>query len=178
MDEGAELAAKVGRAAHGAVPVADNGLGDKRGEVVIILPADTLDSDGNVGSGHGVVTDPDLRADEVGLGLLSRGDGREAGRGGGRETSEVLLGKLDELGVGDAASTDENHAVSSVVGLDVVLEVVTLDGLNVLLGAQNGPSEGLALVSGGVQVVKNNLLKLLVDLLLLAEDDITLTLNG
>lgn len=178
MNEGAELAAKVGGAAHGAVPVANNGLSDERGEVVVVLPANTLDGDGDVGSGHGIVTDPDFGADEVGLGLLSGGDRGKTSRRSGGEAGEVLLGKLDELGVGDATSTNEDHAVSSVVGLDVALEVVTLDGLDVLLGSENGAAERLALVRGGVEVVENNLLELLVDLLLLTEDDITLALNG
>lgn len=178
VHESAKLAAEVGRAAHSAVPVANDGLSDERSEVVIVLPADTLDSNGDIGGGHGVVTDPDLGANEIGLGLLSSGDGGETGRGSSGEASEVLLSKLDELGMRYATSTDENHAVSSVVGLDVLLKVTALDGLDVLLGAEDGPAEGLALVSGSVQVVENNLLELLVNLLLLAEDDITLTLNG
>jgi hypothetical protein len=96
----------------------------------------------------------------------------------GGEVGKVLLGKVDELLVGDTSSTNKNHAVSGVVGLDVVLEVGALDGLDILLGAENGASEGLALESGGVQVVENNLLELLVDFLLFAENDITLALNG
>lgn len=38
VDEGAELAAEVRSVAHGAVPVSDNGLGDKSSEVVVVLP--------------------------------------------------------------------------------------------------------------------------------------------
>jgi hypothetical protein len=80
--------------------------------------------------------------------------------------------------VRDATSANKNHAVGSVVGLDVVLEVGALDGLDVLLGAENGAAEGLTLESGGVQVVKDNLFELLVHLFLLAENDITLALDG
>ena len=178
-DESAELAAEVCRVAHGAVPVTDDSLGNEGSEVVGVAPADTLDGNGNVGATHGVVTEPDLGADELGLQLLLLGDdlvGVVLGLGG--QVGKVLLGKLDELLVGNAASTDEDHAVGGVVGLDVVLEVGALDALNVLLGSENGASERLALVGGGVQVVENNLLELLVDLLLLAKDDVALALDG
>lgn len=79
--------------------------------------------------------------------------------------------------MGNATSTDKDHTVSSVVGLDVVLEIGALDALDVLLGSEDGAAEGLALESGGVEVVENDLLKLLVYLFLLAENDITLALN-
>jgi hypothetical protein len=55
-DEVAELAAEVGRLAHGAVPVANDGLCDECGEVVWIAPADTLYGNGDVGGSHGVVS--------------------------------------------------------------------------------------------------------------------------
>jgi hypothetical protein len=90
----------------------------------------------------------------------------------------VLLGEIDQLLVGNTSSTNKNHAVSGVVGLDVVLEVGALDGLDVLLGSKDGASEGLALESGGVKVVENHLLELLVNLLLFTENDITLALDG
>lgn len=178
-DESAELAAHIRGVAHCAVPVANDGLGDESGEVVIVLPADTLNSNGDVGGRHGVVADPDLRADKVGLGLLLLGEdlGGVVGRLGG-EGAEVLLGEIDKLLVGNTTSSDEDHAVSSVVGLDVVLKVGALDALDVLLGAEDGTSEGLSLESGSVEVVENDLLELLVNLLLLAENDIALTLNG
>jgi hypothetical protein len=90
----------------------------------------------------------------------------------------VLLGEVDQLLVGDATGTDKNHAVGGVVGLDVIFEIGALDSLDVLLGSEDGASEGLALESGCVQVVENNLLELLVHLFLLAENDITLALDG
>lgn len=177
-DERAELAAKVVGVAHGAVPVANDGLGDKGSEVVLVVPAHTLDGNGDVGRALGVIPDPDLRSNELGL-LLLLGDllARVVGCLGG-ERGKVLLGKVNELLVGDATSTNEHHAVSSVVGLDVVLQVGALDALDVLLGAENSASEGLVLECGGVQVVENNLLELLVDLLLLAENDVALALDG
>ena len=52
--------------------------------------------------------------------------------------------------MGDATSANEDHAVSGVVGLDVVLEIGALDALDVLLGSEDGAAEGLALESGGV----------------------------
>lgn len=179
VDERAELAAQVGGVAHGAVPVADDGLGDEGSEVVIILPADTLNSESNVGRGDGVITESDLRSDELGgTLLLSRKGNSGRGRGLVGETAEVLLGESDELLMRDTTSTDQNHAIGSVVGLDVVEEVVAVDGLDVLLRAEDGATQGLALESGGVEVVENDLLKLLVNLLLLTQDHITFTLNG
>lgn len=178
-DVGAELAAEEGRLAHGTVPVTDDGLGDQSGEVVIILPADTLDGESDVSGGDGVVTKTNLRANELGGALLlsskSQGSG---GRGLAGEATKVLLSESNELLMRNATSTDQDHAVSSVVGLDVVGQVVTGDGLDVLLGTEDGAAKGLALVSGGVKVVEDNLLELLVNLLLLAQDHIALTLDG
>lgn len=80
--------------------------------------------------------------------------------------------------MGYAASTNKDHAVGGVVGLDVALEIGALNALDVLLGSEDGAAKGLSLESGGVQVVKYNLLELLVNLLLFAENDITLALDG
>lgn len=178
-DVGAELASKERRLAHSTVPVADDGLGNKGGEVVIVLPANTLNGKSDVSGGDGVVTEANLRADELGGALLlgSEGEG-SGGRGLAGEPTEVLRSEADELLVGDATSTNQNHAVGGVVGLDVVGQVLAGNSLDVLLGAENGATEGLALVSSGVQVVEDNLLELLVNLLLLAQDHITLTLDG
>lgn len=179
VHEGAELAAKVRRVAHSTVPVANNSLSDKGSEVVVILPADTLDGDRNVSSRHRVVSYPDLRANEVRLSLQTTHSGRWLRVGVLlRHLGEVLLGQLDELLVRDTTSADQHHAVSSVVGLDVVLKVVALDRLDVLLGAQDGAAERLVLEGGRVQVVEDNLLHLLVHLLLLTQDDVSLTLDS
>jgi hypothetical protein len=178
-DEVAELATKVVGGTHGAVPVADDSLCYQRGEVVGVAPAHTLNSNGNVGGAHGIVTKTDLGSNKVGLLLLLSSD--RLGRvvlGLRGKVGKVLLGKVDELLVGNATSANEDHAVSSVVGLDVVLEISALDALDVLLGSENGAAEGLALESGGVKVVENNLLELLVHLFLLAENNITLALDG
>lgn len=178
-DKVAELATKVVGGAHGAVPVSNNGLGDQCGEVVGVTPANTLHGNGDVGSSHGVVTESDLGADEVGLRLLLSGNGLvRVVLGLGGQVGEVLLGEVDQLLVGNATSANEDHAVSSVVGLDIVLEVGALDALDVLLGSKDGAAEGLSLEGGGVEVVENDLLELLVDLLLLAKNHITLAFDG
>lgn len=68
MHKIAKLASEVWRVAHSSIPVSYNGLGDKSSEVVWILPADTLHSDGNVSSRDGIVSHTDLRPDKVGPG--------------------------------------------------------------------------------------------------------------
>ena len=179
VHDGAKLAAKIRRVAHGTVPVTNDGLGDQAGEVVIVLPAQTLDGKGNVGRGKSVITESDFGADELGSPLLLKREslgGR--GRGLAGEATEVLLGQSDELLVGDTTSTNQDHAVSGVVGLDVVDQVLPLDGLDVLLGTEDGATKRLALESSGVEVVENNLLELLVNLLLLTQDNVPLTFNG
>ena len=179
MDEGGELGSHVGGVAHSLVPVTDNSLGNKGGEVVVRLPGDTLNSNGDVCGWDGLIEDTDLGSDELWLALLLSG---ELGRGLRVwlrwKTGEVLLGELNELGVWDTTSTDEDHAVSGVVGLDVVNEILALDGLDVLGWAKDGAAEWLSLESGGVKVVENNLLELLVNLLRLAEDNVALALNS
>jgi hypothetical protein len=178
-DGGAELAAKVRRLAHSTVPVTNDGLGDQGSEVVVILPANTLNGESDVSGGDGVVTETDLGANELGGALHLGSEGLGSGvRGLGGEATEVLLSETDKLLVGDTTSTHQDHAVSSVVGLDVVGQVVTGDGLDVLLGAEDGAAKGLALVSGSVKVVEDNLLELLVNLLLLAQDNTALALDG
>lgn len=89
----------------------------------------------------------------------------------------MLLSKLDELLVGNATRADENHALGSVVALDVVGELGAADIADVLTGSEDGAAKRLALESGGVKVVKDDLLNLLLDLLRLAEDHITLAFD-
>ena len=90
---------------------------------------------------HGLVTNADLRTDELRLRVGEAAEGN--GVGGDGELCEVLLGMLDELLVVDTASADKNHAVSSVVGLDVGREVIAFNGEDVLLGAEDGATKGL-----------------------------------
>lgn len=176
VDERAELAAQMRGVAHGAVPVADDGLRDERGEVVRVFPGDALDCDGDVRGGEGVVPHADLGADEVWAGAAGGPEGDLLR--GGLERAKVLLGEVDELLVGDASGGDEDHAVGFVVLADVVGEVGALDGEDVFLGAEDGTAEGLALECGGVEVVKDDFFELAVDFLLLADDDVSFSLNG
>lgn len=173
VDEAAELAALMRGVAEGLVVVANDGLGDEGSEVVRRRPADTLNSKGNVGSAEGIVTDADVGADEVSL-LLGQGGGTSSlGK-----TREVLLGELDELLVGDTTRANKDHAVSSVVLLDVVGQLGAGDVADVLAGAENGAAESLALEGSGVEVIEDDLLNLLLNLLGLAEDHVALALDG
>jgi len=56
------------------------------------------------------------------------------------KSREVLLSKLDQLLMGNTTSTDQNHTISSVVCLDVVDQVVSLDALDVLSRAEDSAS--------------------------------------
>jgi hypothetical protein len=134
-------------------------LSEETGEVQVIAPANTLNGESNVSSWDGVVTNANLGTDEFRLALLL--GSKESGRGrwgSSGQAAKVLLSKLDKSIVLDTSSTNKNGLLGQVVGLDVVGEVVALDALDVLLGAENGATEWLALVGGGVQVVKDNLL--------------------
>jgi hypothetical protein len=90
----------------------------------------------------------------------------------------VLLSKLDKLLVGNTTSANQNHTVSRVVCLDIVDQVISLNGLNVLGGTQNRTSQWLTLEGCRVQVIEHNFLQLLVYLLRLSQDNVTLALNG
>lgn len=131
----------VSRGTEGAVPGTDDGLHDEHGVVVGGVPAATLNSNGNVGLGHGVVLETNLGSSEVGG--ESVGLAQTSGVSGDGELAEVLLSQLDQLVVVNTTSTDKDHAVSGVVGLDVVGEVITGQGLDVLLGSQDGAAEGI-----------------------------------
>lgn len=176
VDPAAELAALVGSLANSLVVVADNSLSNESSEVVLGIPADTLNGEGDVGSRHAIISDTDIRAHEVSL-LLGAEVGTSLGTAGG-ETSEVLLSKLNELLVGDTTGSNENHTVSSVVVLDIVGKLGSGDVANVLARAENGAAKGLVLESSSVEVIENNLLDLLLNLLGLSEDNVALTLDG
>ena len=172
----AQLAAGVGSVAESLVVVANDSLRNEGGKVVGVAPAHTLDGEGDVGGGHGVVADTDLGTDEVG-GLLGE-EVRAVVVALGGEVGKVLLGHLDELLVGNAASASEDHAVGGVVVLDVVGKLGAGKVSDVLAGAEDGATQGLVLVCGGVEVIENNLLNLLLDLLRLAQNNIAFPLDG
>lgn len=93
VNEAAELAASVRSVAHSLVVVANNGLGNQGSVVIRVVPAHTLNSNGDVGGRDGVVAYTDVRADEVGL-LLGQEVGTSLG-GLNRELLKVLVRKLD-----------------------------------------------------------------------------------
>lgn len=176
MDETTQLATLVGSIAGSLVVVAHNSLCNQSSKVVIGVPADTLDSDSNVSGAHGVITDANVGADKVSLDLgLKIGRVLDARSG---KSGKVLLGKLDDLLVGDTTRVDQDHAVSRVVVLDVVGELGTGDVADVFTWAEDRATEGLVLESSGMKVIKDDLLNLLLDLFRLAEDDITLALDS
>lgn len=140
----------------------NNSLSKESGEVVVIIPADTLNCKSNMSSGNSVVTKTDLGTNEFGLALLLSGNGSSSRRRGGRwEVAKVLLSKFHKRIMLDTTGTDKDGLLSQVVGLDVVDEVVTLDALDVFLGSENGAAKRLTLESNGVEMVKNNFLAVL-----------------
>lgn len=82
-DRCAQLAAEVRRVAHSAIPVTDDSLCDESSEVILIVPANTLNSQSNVGSGDGVVANTDIRTNEVGNLLLRSSQGSAGGGSSG-----------------------------------------------------------------------------------------------
>lgn len=90
----------------------------------------------------------------------------------------MLLGQLNELLVGNATSTDEDHTVGGVVVLDVAGELGSGDVADVLARAKDGAAQWLVLESSGMQVVEDDLFNLLLNFLGLTKDDITLALDG
>lgn len=171
MDETAKLATLVRSVAHSLIVVANNSLGDESSEVVVVVPADTFDRNGDVGSVKSVIAYSDIGSDKLGL-FLGQKVGVSLGGGLG-QLGEVLVGHLDELLVGDATGTDEDHAVGGVVVLDVVGELSSGDVADVLLGTEDGAAQRLMLEGGGMQMVKDNLLDLLFNLLRLAQNNVT-----
>lgn len=67
VHEGRELAAQVWGITHSSVPVTDNSLGNQRSEVLRILPADSLNGNGNVSGGDSIISQADFGPDEFGL---------------------------------------------------------------------------------------------------------------
>jgi hypothetical protein len=52
----------------------------------------------------------------------------------------VLLGQFDELLMVYTSRSNENHSIRGVVGFDVVVEVIALDGEDVIPRAEDGAS--------------------------------------
>ena len=75
VNKAAQLATLVRSAAHSLIVVANDGLGNQSSEVVIVIPAHTLNGNGNVSSRDGIVSYADLGANERRL-LLGQDVGR------------------------------------------------------------------------------------------------------
>ena len=174
-DDVRQLGAQQRAGTQASIPVAHDTAHDHHGEVVGRLPTDTLDGDGKVQGRAGVVPDPDLGSGKDGLGLTGLSE-RDRVRGLG-QGGKVLGGELAQLLVVDGTGTNEDHSVGGVVGVDVRLQVTLRDRVDVVLGSEDGLTQGLAGESDGVQVVKDDLFQLLVDLFLLSENDIPLPLD-
>jgi hypothetical protein len=97
--------------------------------------AGALDGYGDVCCCNVVVTNAHLRNDNVRLSVSFVAQWVRVRRG--RKRPECFLRHLDELTMIDATGTDKDHAVSSVVGLDVRRKVIMLDRQDVFLGAEN-----------------------------------------
>lgn len=90
----------------------------------------------------------------------------------------MLLGKLNQLIVGDTSRTDQHHTVRSVVCLDVASQIIALDALDIFGRTKDSTSQRLSLESSCVQMIENNFFQLLVDLFGLPQDNVTLALNS
>lgn len=79
----------------------------------------------------------------------------------GIEKGEVLylLGDFDQLVVVYASGTGQHNIGSFVVSADVVLKVLSSDGLDILSGAENSHAEWSALVGDRMKMIKHNLLE-------------------
>lgn len=178
----AELAAEERSVTHSTVPVAlyglvslmykdtndsshvtcdtyNNSLGKESSEVVVIVPANTLNGKSNVGSWNSVVTETNLRADELWLALLLGSNSGRSRRWGSRgQVAKVLLSKFDKGIMFDTASTNKDSFLGQVVRLNVVDKIFTLNALNVLLGSENCAAKRLALEGSRMQVVEDNFL--------------------
>ncbi len=80
--------------------------------------------------------------------------------------------------MGNTTRADKNHAIRGVIRRDVVDQILSRDGFDVLFGSQDGASQRLVHIRGGVEVVENHFFQLLVNLLLLPKDHIPFTFNG
>ena len=170
----AHLGGNVLTQAGGAVVGTEHGLHDHEGEGVLGGPAGTLEGQGDVGGVVGIESDANVNAGEDG-GIVG---GINGTGGGGGKLAKMGRGQVAKLGVVDGTGTSDDHAGGGVVGVDVVAEVGLGEAADVLLGAEDGAPETGALEGGGVEVVQNELLLLLVDLGHFPKDDVALPLDG
>lgn len=136
-----EFGAQQWGSTQSSVPVSKDARQDKEWPVVWAPPSDGLDGNGNVEIVHSVVSDSDLSTGEDGL--FSRNTAEGDGVGGDGDRGKVFLGEFDELLVRDSTSSDEAHSVGSVVGFDVVGEVLSAHLSDVLLWTEDRVTQWL-----------------------------------
>ena len=90
----------------------------------------------------------------------------------------VTAEKRGNVVVGERAGASDDDAGSDVVGLDVVDEVVALDGSDVALGTENRVAEAAALVGRRVQKVEHHFVLVGEHVLHLQEDRVALAVDG
>mmetsp|Transcript_27114 Transcript_27114/g.42130 ORF Transcript_27114/g.42130 Transcript_27114/m.42130 type:complete len:327 (+) Transcript_27114:296-1276(+) len=157
-----------------AIERAQNGLKQHEGEGILAGPACTLKCQGNVCGAIRIEFDSDVGSGEdrsVVVHIHAKGWSFP-------DISKVFLRQIAELHVIHGSSSRNHHATSGVVLIDVLLQIGLGQAANVLFRTENGSSEPRSLKGGGVQMVQDQLLLLLVHLLHLAQNDSTLTLNG
>ena len=80
--------------------------------------------------------------------------------------------------MGNATSSNENHAVSRVVGLDIASELGSGNITDVLSRAEDSTAQRLMLVGSGVKMVEDNLIYLLLYLLGFSENNVALPFDS
>mmetsp|Transcript_16010 Transcript_16010/g.44269 ORF Transcript_16010/g.44269 Transcript_16010/m.44269 type:complete len:252 (-) Transcript_16010:259-1014(-) len=90
----------------------------------------------------------------------------------------MLVGQLTQFGVIDGTGSRHNHSWGRVLSGNIVDELFSGEGANVLLAAQNGASEGRSLKGRCVQVIQDQFFLILVDFLHFSENDLPFSLNG
>lgn len=83
---------------------------------------------------------------------------------------KVLFSQLTHLLMFDPTRPGHHDPGSSVMSLDIIHKVVSVDRSDVLDRPQNGPTQWGALVGGGVKIVENNFLKVHFHFLHFAQD--------
>mmetsp|Transcript_29054 Transcript_29054/g.53396 ORF Transcript_29054/g.53396 Transcript_29054/m.53396 type:complete len:452 (-) Transcript_29054:12-1367(-) len=172
-----EVTARVLANSAVLVPTTEHGLENHQGNRIGVSPGRTLEGDGDSAlSGIGV-TIVNIRTSVKG-GLLRN---ERANSGAVVLIGDGAEGRLSELDKGivvDGTGSGEDHAGAPVVSLNVLNEVITGDAANVLLRTKDGTTKRGVLESSSMEVVKDLLVGLLVNLLHFPEDDAALTVDG
>jgi hypothetical protein len=90
----------------------------------------------------------------------------------------MLVGKVAQRSVLNGTSSSNDHAWGGVVILNVGFQVTAGQGSDVLLGAQNSPSQTCSLKGSRMKVIQDQFLLLLVDFGHFSQDHVAFALNG